>query len=170
MFSVLDEFTPKELIAIGQMAVGYADLDFFITLCAATLLRCRDAEIGWQAIARMDFSGKCERLKELLRHYQTKFNVLPDPAFNELIHAIGRCKSVGGERNQVIHSHIHYDGPSWKPVFRHSRTGGTVDATPEALNTLAIEMSSLAHDCFMAIDGFSYVLERLDVASVDQNG
>ena len=61
------EFTPQELTATGQLAVDYADLDYFLTHCTAMLLRCSDPEVAWETIAPMNFSRKCENLKRLLK-------------------------------------------------------------------------------------------------------
>jgi len=156
------EFAPEELTARGQLAVDYADLDYFLTHCAAMLLRCADAEVAWETIAPMQFSRKCEKVELLLKHYQKKHRVLPEPAFDELLRIVRRCKKTGEERNKIMHAHILLEGADWRPVFRHPKTGDEVDAAPAAVSGLASEMSSLAKECFISVDGFLFVLGRLE--------
>jgi hypothetical protein len=72
-------FTDVELQAIGRLAVAYADLDFFVTLCGALLLRCADVKIAWNVIVAMEFSRKCDKVKELLDHHNATRAILePD--------------------------------------------------------------------------------------------
>ena len=155
------EFTPEELAAVGQLAVDYADLDYFLTQCAAMLLLCADAEVAWETVAPMQFSRKCEKVEMLLKHYQKKHGVLPEPAFDELLRAIRRCNKAGAERNYLIHAHVHIEGADWRPVFRRPKDLKIVDATPAALSALASEMSGLGNECFESVSSFLFALGRL---------
>jgi hypothetical protein len=87
--------------------------------------------------------------------------VLPASAFDELLRIVDRCNAVSEERNKIMHAHLHLEGADWRPVFRRPKTGDIVDATPPKLSGLASEMSSLANECFAAVDSFLFVLGRL---------
>ena len=151
--------TDADLIAIGRLAVAYADLDFFVTLCAALLLRCADMKIGWGLIVSLEFSRKCDKVKELLEYHNSEHAVFDENRLAEVKQLFSAAKAAGSSRNDIMHSHIDFRSGE-RPVFRHARTARVIDARPETIGPLCEEMARLEEACYHAVDTFLYVLDR----------
>jgi hypothetical protein len=140
--------TSELLILLGDLTIGFAELDEALSDLVCDLMRCDEAEVAWPMISAMDYSRKVQRGQELVKFYADKFGLQQELLVTETVQALKRAGTIGISRNNIISP----DGS--KHVFKHHKKGNidASEAAVRALITEAKDVTLLLLQCWIGLN------------------